>query len=129
MYKKSRFRWPIDKQHAKRAQTLLKSAAHHLDHICWSLLRQFSWRKPLSLRWQILGLLDNILAANDKYSVLNSYKLIIPIKMQLYQKQKTFSQFFSAFLISTWNFQQFEKKSDPHRFCISEMTDSAKVVR
>ena len=49
--------------------------------------------------------------------------------MQLSQKQITFSQFFAAFLKSIWNFERFEKKDDPHRFCISEITDSENVVK
>ena len=46
----------------------------------------------------------NILASNDKYPVLNKYKLMIPIKMELYEKQKTFSQFFAPFLNSNLKF-------------------------
>ena len=49
--------------------------------------------------------------------------------MQLSQKQKTFSQFLGAFLKSTINFKYFEEKDYPHRFCISEITVSKKVVR
>ena len=49
--------------------------------------------------------------------------------MQLSQKQKTFSQFFAAFLKSTLNFKHFESKDDPHRFCIFEVTDSENVFR
>ena len=49
--------------------------------------------------------------------------------MQLSQKQKTFSEFLAAFLKSRLNFEYFEKKGDPHRFCISEITDSENVVR
>ena len=49
--------------------------------------------------------------------------------MQLSQKQKTFSEFLAAFLKSWLNFEYFEKKDDPHRFCISEITDSENVVR
>ena len=38
-----------------------------------------------------------------------------PIQMQLYQKQKSFSQFFFVkFLKSTLNFKNFPKKNDPH---------------
>ena len=48
--------------------------------------------------------------------------------MQLSQKQ-TFSQFFASFLKSMLNFTYFEKKDDPYRFFISEITDSEKVVR
>ena len=49
--------------------------------------------------------------------------------MQLSQKQKKFSDFFAPFLNSTLNFERFEKKGDPHTFCISEVTDSENVVR
>ena len=49
--------------------------------------------------------------------------------MELPQKQKSFSEFFAAFLKSKLNFQYFEKKDDPHRFCISNITDSKNVVR
>ena len=49
--------------------------------------------------------------------------------MQLSQKQRTFSQYFAAFLKSRLNFEYFEKKYDPHRFCISKITASEKVVR
>ena len=59
---------------------------------------------------QILGLLVNTLAADDKYTVLNRENLTIPIQMQLYQRLKTFSRFFSAFLKSRLNFERFEKK-------------------
>ena len=44
--------------------------------------------------------------------------------MQLSQKQETFSQFFSAFLESTLNFEYFGKKDDPQSFCIFDITES-----
>ena len=129
MYQKSRCRRCFDKQHDKHVQALLKSASEDLYHIHQSLPRKFSWKKSLLLTWKILGLLVNTLAANEKYSVLNRDNLTIPIQMQLSQKQKTFSQFFAAFLKSTLNFKHFESKDDPHRFCIFEVTDSENVVR
>ena len=49
--------------------------------------------------------------------------------MQLSQKQNFFARFFAAFLKSRLNFEHFEKKDDPHSFCISEITDSENVVR
>ena len=78
---------------------------------------------------QILGLLVNPLAANEKYPVLNRDNLTIPIQMQSSQKQKTFSQLFAEFLAGRLNFKYFEKKDDPHKFCIFEITDSENVVR
>ena len=129
MSKKSRFRGLLNKPHGKPAKPLSKSAWEHLYHIHWSLPSKLSWKKSLFLTCQILGLLVNTLAADEKYPVLNRDNLTIPIQMQLSQKQKTFSQFFAAFLKSTLNFEHFEKKDDPHRFCISEITDSENVVR
>ena len=129
MSKKSQFRGPLDKQHGKGSQALLKTASQHFDHIHWSLTRKLSWKKCLLLISQILGLLVNTSAVDEKYPVLNRDNLTIPIQMQLSQKQKTFSQFFAAFLKSTLNFKHFESKDDPHRFCIFEVTDSENVVR
>ena len=76
-----------------------------------------------------MGLLVNTLAADEKYPVLNRDNLTIPIQMLLSQKRKIFSEFLAAFLKSRLNFEHFEQKDDPHRFCISKITDSENVVR
>ena len=88
-----------------------------------------SLKKSLFLTCQILGLLVNTLAADEKYPVLNRDNLTILILMQLSQIQNTFSQFFAAFLKSRLNFKYFENKDDVDRFCISEITDSENLVR
>ena len=110
-------------------EPLLKSALHYLYHSHWSLPSLLSRKKSLLLTCQILGLPVNTLAADEKYPVLNRDNLTIPIQMQLSQKQKTFSEFFAAFLKSRLNFKYFLKKDDPPRFCIFEITDSENVVR
>ena len=46
--------------------------------------------------------------------------------MQLSQKQKTFSEFFSSFLKSTLNFEHSQKKDDSHSWGISKITESEK---
>ena len=129
MSKKSCFRGTFGNQHGQLAEVLFKSASQHLYHFQWSLPSQLSWKKSLLLTWKILGLLVNTLAADEKYPVLNRDNLTIPIQMQLSQKQKTFSQIFPAFLEFRSNFEYFEKKYDPHSFCISEITDSENVVK
>ena len=91
--------------------------------------REQSCKKYLLLTCQILALFANILAASVKYPVLKSYNLMIPIKMQLQENQKTFSEFFSAFWNSSLNFELFEKKDDPDRFRVFEITDSQNVIR
>ena len=129
MSKKSRFREPPEKQHGKLAQSLLKSASQHLYCIHWSLARKLCSRKSFFLICQILGPLVHTLAADEMYPVLKRDKLTIPIQMQLSQKQKTFDQFFAAFLKFVLNFKHFEEKDDPHRFCTFEVRDSENVVR
>ena len=47
---------------------------------------------------KILRLFVDTFTSYDKYSVLNREYLTQPIHMQLFQKQNTFSEFFSAFL-------------------------------
>ena len=129
MSKKTRFREPFDKQHGKRAWALLKFASQHVYHIHWLRPSQLTWKKSLLLTCPILGLFPNTLLANEKYALLKKDNLAIAIQMKLSQKVKTFSTFFAAFLKSRLNREYFEKKDDPHRFCISEITDSEKVVR
>ena len=129
MSKKSQFRGPLDKQHGKGSQALLKTASQHLDQIHWSLTRKLIWKKSLLLKSQILGLLLNTLAVDEKYPVLDRDNLTMPIQMQLSEKQNTFSEFFAPFLKSVLNFKHFESKDDRHSFCISEITDCENVVR
>ena len=54
---------------------------------------------------------------------------MIPIQMQLSQKQRTVSQYFAAFLWPRLNLDRFEQQYYPHRFCVSEMRDFENVVR
>ena len=119
----------MDKQHGKHALAMLNSASQHLYDIHLSPPRHLSSKKSLLLTHQILGLLVNTFAIHEKYPVLTRENLTIPIQMQLSQKQKTFSQIFPAFLEFRSNFEYFEKKYDPHSFCISEITDSENVVK
>ena len=128
MSKKCHFRRPLDKQHGKRALPLLKTVSQHLYLIYLSLSSQFTWKKSLLLRHQILRLLVNTLAASEKYPVLNRDNLTLPIQVQLPQKQKSYSQFLAASFKSILNLKCFEEKDDPHRFCTCDITDSENVV-
>ena len=59
---------------------------------------------------KILRLFVNTLTVDDKHYLLNRDNLTQPIQMQLSQKQKTFSEFFFAFLKSILNFKHLSKK-------------------
>ena len=127
MPKNSNFKESFDKQHGKCAQTLLKFPWQHLYDIYWSLWRQLTCKKSLLVTWKISRLFPNTLSADGKYSLLNTDNLTQPIQMQLSQKEKTFSNFFSAFLKSSLNFEHFLKKDDPHGWCISKITHPEKL--
>ena len=129
MSKKSHFRGSFHKKYGKRAQRLFKSSSQQHYHIHWSLARKLSSKKSLLLTCQILGLLLNTLAADEKYPVLNRENLTIQIQTQLSQKKYFFDQFFTWFFKSRLNLKHFQKKDDPYTFFIFEVTDSENIVR
>ena len=75
---------------------------------------------------KFLRLLVKTLTDDEKYSLLYRENLMQAIQILLSEKRKFFSQFFSAFLRSTLNFEHFQKKDDPHSRCISQITVSKK---
>ena len=108
--KNSGFKGSFEKQHGKCTQTLLKSQRQLLYHIYWLLWRQLSYKKSLLLILKISRLFSNTLSADGKYSIFNRDNFTQAIPMQVCRKQKTFSQFFSAFSKSTLNLEYFPKK-------------------
>ena len=78
---------------------------------------------------KILRLFFNTLTDDDKYSLLYRDNLAQPIQILLSQKQKTFSQFFSAFLKSTLNFEHFQKKMTLIADVFSKLPSPKKVIR
>ena len=129
MLKNCPFRRPFDKQHGKRAQTLLKSEQQHLYHIFGSLWRKLSWKKSLLVICMFWQLFVNTLAADDKYSLLNTDNLTRPIQMQLSQKPKKVLQFFSAFLQTKSNFKHFQKRMSLMVYAFPNLRTQKKVVR
>ena len=79
--------------------------------------------------WKILRLFVNTLTADDKYCLLYRDNLTQPIQIRLSQKQKTFSQFFSAFLKSTLNFEHFQKKMTLIADVFPKIPSPKKVIR
>ena len=76
---------------------------------------------------KLIRLFVNTLTDDEKYSLLYRENLTQPIQILLFEKQKSFSHFFCAFLKSILNFEHFQKKYDPHSRCISQITVSGKV--
>ena len=94
----SRFTGPIDRQHGKWAEILLQSER--------------------SLK----------LTAHNKYSLLNRESLMQASQMDLSQKQKTFSEFFCAFLKLPLNIEHFQKKMAFIVYVFSKLRSPKHVV-
>ena len=88
-----------------------------------------SWKKSLFVTCNVFRIFVDILTADNKRFFRNRDNLRQPIQMQLSQKQEFFSELVFAFLKSTLNFKQFQKKCIPHTWCLSEITDSKSVVK
>ena len=78
---------------------------------------------------KILGLFVNTLSEDDRYCLLYKDNLLQPIQILLSQKQKTFSQFFSAFLKSTLNSEHFQKKINLIADVFPKLPSAKKVIR
>ena len=62
------------------------------------MLKVIESEKVCFSQMQSLIMFVNTLTADDQYSLLNRDNLTQPIRTQLFQKQKAFSQFFLVFL-------------------------------
>ena len=61
---------------------------------------------------KFLRMFVNTFTADDKYSLLNRDNLTQAVEMQLSQKQKTFSEYFSAVSKCRLNFENFQQQED-----------------
>ena len=71
-----------------------------------------------------MGLFVNTLTVEYKYSRRNMQTFAQQVQTPLSLKQKIFSGFFIAFLKSTWNVEQFQKKGESPGLSISEIIDT-----
>ena len=79
--------------------------------------------------WKILRLSVNTLTDDEKYCLLYRDNLSKLFQILLSQKQKTFSEFFSAFLKSTLNFADFQKKMTLIADVFPKLPSTKKVIR
>ena len=83
-----------------------------------------SWIKSAFVRSEILTLFFNTLTTDDKYSRRNMMNFTQQFEPPLSQRQKTFSEFFLAFLKCALNLKHFEKKDQYPSLVISRIIDS-----
>ena len=71
-------------------------------------------KKSLLVIHQILRLFVNTMTLDEKHYLLTGDNLTQTIQIQLSEKQKTFFEFFFAFLKSILHFKHLPKKDNPH---------------
>ena len=81
------------------------------------------------VRFKISGVFLNTLTDDDKYFLLYRDNLTQPIQILLSQKQKTFSQLFSAFLKYTLNSDHFQKRMTVIADVFPKLPSPKKVIR
>ena len=74
--------------------------------------------------YEILRPFVNGLTSDDKYSSTNMKNFPQQFQTPLAPKQKTFSQFFIAFLKCAWNLEHFQKKDAYPCLISSEIIDA-----
>ena len=82
-----------------------------------------SWKKSALVWSEILRLFVNTLTADNKYSRCNMQDFPQQVQTPLCQKQKTFCEFFIAFLKCAWKLEHIEKKDEYPSLIISEIMD------
>ena len=117
---------PFYKKHGNRPETLLKSERQHLYHIYWPMWMKFRLKKSLWVICKILGLFVIPLNGPGKYCLLKRGNLLQRIQMQLSQEKNFFAIFFAVSNIR-FNFEDFQKKDDRHRWSIFELTELRKT--
>ena len=63
---------------------------------------------------KILRLFVNRLTVDEKHYLLNRNNLAQPIQIELFRKEKSFSEFFFLFLKSILIFKHLPKKNEPY---------------
>ena len=82
-----------------------------------------SWKKSALVRSKILGLFVNTFTAESTYSRRNMQTFTQQVQTPFSLKQKTLYGFFIAFLKSTWNGENFQKKGESSSLSNSEIID------
>ena len=83
-----------------------------------------SWTKSAFVRSEILTLFFNTLTTDEKYSRRNMLNFTQQFEAPLSQRQKTFSEWFLAFLKCALNLEHFEKKDEYSSLVFSKVIDS-----
>ena len=96
---------------------------------CVITVKVIESQKSLLDTWKFFRRFLNILTANDKYSLNSKDKWMETIQMHLSQKQNIFSEFFSAFFESTFNFERFQRKMTLIAYVFPKLPTTKNMLR
>ena len=103
---------------------MLKSARYYYYPIFPWIWDKSNWKKSELVRSKILGLFVDTLTAEYKYSRRKMQTFAQQVQTPLSLNKNIFSAFCIAFLESTWNGENFQKKGDSSSLSICEINDS-----
>ena len=86
-------------------------------------------QKSILETWKFFSRFFNTLTEDDKYSLISTDNWMQTIQMHLSQKQKNFSEFFSAFFESELNFEHFQKKMTLIAYVFPKLPTTKHVLR
>ena len=86
-------------------------------------------QKSLLDTWIFFSRFLNTLTTADNYSLVTRENWMQRIQMRLSQKQKIFSQFFSAFFESALNFANFQKEMTLIAYVFPKLPSTKDVLR
>ena len=86
-------------------------------------------QKSLLETWKLFSRFFNTFTVDDKYSLISRDNWMETIQMQLSQKQKIFSEFFSAFFESALNFEHFQKNMTLIAYVFPKLPTTKDVLR
>ena len=119
------FRTPFGNQRVQEFQTLSKSALHHYYPIVPWIWDKLSWKKCRLVRFEILRLFVNTLAADDKYSRRYMRNFPQQIQTALSSKEKNlFLDFWLYFWILQQIWKTLKNKMSFLGWSMSEIIDS-----
>ena len=86
-------------------------------------------QKSLLDTWKFFSRFLNTLTTGDNYSLVTRDNWMQTVQMSLSQKQKVFSQFFSSFFESAFNFEHFQKEMPLIAYVFSKLPATKDLLR
>ena len=86
-------------------------------------------QKSLLETWKFFSCFLNTLTADDKYSLISRDNFMQTIQIHFSQKQKIFSETFSAFFESALNIEHFQEKMTLIAYVFPNLLTTKDVVR